>query len=200
MKLLPTFVILVSLNLENLLKIEIPDLPLVILSKIEANFQRDLQSLDIARIIIVPEQKKPSCPTDLETLITQILPQLPSYANRVMHRSNRTQRNPKLNYILQAERLEQLEPLPFEVEFQNADEIYPVFIKTSARRYEQDKLIKTKSYHWLFLRKSIQGWEFVKMFSKSNPYPRYGLYSLPGESSDSAIAQAIRLLLRDCQA
>lgn len=192
--------ILVSLNLESLLQIDILDSALMIRSKIDSDLYQEEQSIKTARIIIVPEQKNPSCPTDLETLITQILPQLPSYANRVMHRSNATKRNPKLNYIVQAERLEQLEPLPFEVEFENADEISPVFFRTLERRYEQKKLIKIQSDHWLFLRKSIQGWEFVKMFSQSNSYPQYGLYALPGESSNSAIAQAIRLLLRDCQA
>ena len=200
MKLLLTFIILVVLKLENLLQIEITDYPSIVSGEINSYFNRDKQHFKTARIIISPPKKKTSCPTDLETLIAQILPQLPSYANRVMHRSNTTKRNPKLNYIIQAERLEELEPLPFEVEFQNANEIYPVFITTWERRYEQDQLVKTNSYHWVFLRKSIQGWELDQMFSKSNSYPQYGLYSLPGESNNSAVAQAIRLLLRDCQA
>ncbi len=200
MKLLLTFIILVILKLENLFPIEITDSALIISGDINSYLSREKQPLTIARIIISPPKKNPSCPTDLETLIAQILPQLPSYANRVMHRSNTTKRNPKLNYIVKAERLEELEPLPFEVEFQNADEIYPVFLTTSERRYEQDELIKIQKDHWLFLRKSIQGWELAQMFSQSSSYPQYGLYSLPGESSNSAVAQAIRLLLRDCQA
>lgn len=160
-----------------------------------------LNALTISRTIIRPNSvNQQTCPIELQTLVDQMLPDLPSYTNRVIERRSNSREFERDTSVLIAAQLDELEPLPFNVNLDYPDETYLVYLKTWERQYDTNKIIRFQKYHWLFLRKSASGWELEKMFSKSSSYPRYGFYSLPGETSKSAIAQAIRLWLRDCQA
>lgn len=160
-----------------------------------------LNALTVSRTIIRPNSvNQQTCPVELQTLVDQMLPDLPSYTNRVIERRSNSREFERDTSVLIAGQLDELEPLPFNVNLDYPNETYLVYLKTWERQYYDNKIIRFQKYHWLFLRKSASGWELEKMFSKSSSYPRYGFYSLPGETTESAIAQAIRLWLRDCQA
>ena len=143
------------------------------------------------------------CPADLETLVDRLLQDLPSYANRVIVRSGfspKTSTPPgyALPQIILAGRPE-FEPLPLNFEDALPENASQVFITTLERQYRGEKRVEIQQYHWLFLSKTENGWELVKIVS------RYGTVAdvrpLFGQDSDkSEIAEAIRLWLRDCQA
>ena len=142
------------------------------------------------------------CPADLETLVDRLLQDLPSYANRVIVRSGfspKTSTPPgyALPQIILAGRPE-FEPLPL-----NSGEALPenssqVFITTLERQYRGGKPVEIQQYHWLFFTKTENGWELAKIVS------RFGtaadIRPLLGQDSQSEIAEAIRLWLRDCHA
>jgi hypothetical protein len=142
------------------------------------------------------------CPADLETLVDRLLQDLPSYANRVIVRSGfspKTSTPPgyALPQIILAGRPE-FEPLPL-----NSGEALPenasqVFITTLERQYRGGKPVEIQQYHWLFFTKTENGWELAKIVS------RFGnaadIRPLLGQDSESEIAEAIRLWLRDCHA
>ena len=143
------------------------------------------------------------CPADLETLVDRLLQDLPSYANRVIVRSHFSPNtNTAPGYvprqIILAGRPE-FEPLPLNFEDALPENTSQVFITTLERQYRGEKRVEIQQYHWLFLSKTENGWELVKIVS------RYGTVAdvrpLFGQDSDqSEIAEAIRLWLRDCQA
>ena len=142
------------------------------------------------------------CPADLETLVDRLLQDLPSYANRVIVRSGfspKTSTPPgyALPQIILAGRPE-FEPLPL-----NSGDALPknasqVFITTLERQYRGGKPVEIQQYHWLFFTKTENGWELAKIVS------RFGtaadIRPLLGQDSESEIAEAIRLWLRDCHA
>lgn len=155
--------------------------------------------------IILPNQESISqnrgCPVDLEKMITQLVVDLPAYANRVIQRSppnNHLQDIP--TYVITATNLP-LETLSVSEyltsDLPSGDDIYLEFIVTRERLYLNNQTMVINRYHWLFLRSTSTGWELVKMFSKSDPYPGYRILPQPWDSSKSAIAGAIRLWLRD---
>lgn len=152
----------------------------------------------VARTIIRPNSvDQQTCPIELQSLVDEMLPDLPGYANRVIQRQDRNRRD---TYILVAKQLDELESLPFNVNLENPEETYLIYLTTLERQHDHNQILRFQQFHWVFLQKTTSGWELEKIFSKANPSPRYGLYSLPGDSSKSAIAEAIRLWLRDCQA
>jgi hypothetical protein len=142
------------------------------------------------------------CPADLETLVDRLLQDLPSYANRVIVRSGfspKTSTPPgyALPQIILAGRPE-FEPLPL-----NSGEALPenasqVFITTLERQYRGGRPVEIQQYHWLFFTKTEKGWVLAKIVS------RFGtaadIRPLLGQDSQSEIAEAIRLWLRDCHA
>ncbi len=142
------------------------------------------------------------CPADLETLVDRLLQDLPSYANRVIVRSHfspnkNTPSGYALPQIILAGRPE-FEPLPLNFEEALPDNASQVFITTLERQYRGEKRVEIQQYHWLFLNKTENGWELVKIVS------RFGtaadIRPLLSQDSESEIAEAIRLWLRDCQA
>jgi len=142
------------------------------------------------------------CPADLETLVDRLLPDLPSYANRVIVRSDfspntNTPPGYALPQIILAGRPE-FEPLPLNYGDALPENASQVFITTLERQYRGEKPVEIEQYHWLFFTKTENGWELVKIVS------RFGtaadLRPLLGQDKKSEIAEAIRLWLRDCQA
>jgi hypothetical protein len=135
------------------------------------------------------------CPIDLEPLITKLLQDLPSYANRV-----RTRAGLYRNYVMFAGKPD-FQPLPVSrnPEFQ-APKTQQVFFTTLIRRYEPDRIVYHQEHHRLFLTPDASGWRFVMMYSVLAPYPASQTPPLPPRnSSEGSIAQAIRDWLRDCR-
>ncbi|MEG5018661.1 MULTISPECIES: hypothetical protein [unclassified Microcoleus] len=142
------------------------------------------------------------CPADLETLVDRLLQDLPSYANRVIVRSHfspntNTPPGYALPQIILAGRPE-FEPLPLNFEDALPENASQVFITTLERQYRGEKRVEIQQYHWLFLTKTENGWELAKLVS------RFGnaadIRPLLSQDSESEIAEAIRLWLRDCRA
>jgi len=143
------------------------------------------------------------CPADLETLVDRLLQDLPSYANRVIVRSGfapNTSTPPGYvpRQIILAGRPE-FEPLPLNFEDALPENASQVFITTLERQYRGEKRVEIQQYHWLFLTKTENGWELAKIVS------RFGTAAdirplFEQDSEKSAIAEAIRLWLRDCRA
>ncbi|MEG4075942.1 hypothetical protein QUA30_25285 [Microcoleus sp. Pol14C2] len=142
------------------------------------------------------------CAADLETLVDRLLQDLPSYANRVIVRSHfspnkNTPSGYALPQIILAGRPE-FEPLPLNSGDALPENARQVFITTLERQYRGGKPVEIEQYHWLFFTKTEKGWELAKIVS------RFGtaadIRPLLGQDSESEIAEAIRLWLRDCQA
>ncbi|MBE9097539.1 hypothetical protein [Tychonema sp. LEGE 07203] len=143
------------------------------------------------------------CPADLEALVDRLLPDLPSYANRVIVRSyfspnTNTPPGYALPQIILAGRPE-FEPLPLSSADAIPENASQVFITTLERRYRGGKRVEVQQYHWLFLAKTPKGWELVKIISRFGTAADVSPLLAP-EGETSAIAEAIRLWLRDCQA
>ncbi|MEG4046311.1 hypothetical protein [Microcoleus sp. Pol17_C1] len=143
------------------------------------------------------------CPADLETLVDRLLQDLPSYANRVIVRSGFAPNNSRaIGYvqrqIILAGRPE-FEPLPLKFKDVLPENASQVFITTLERQYRGGQRVEIQQYHWLFLTKTEKGWELVKIVSRFSRVADVRPLS-PPESEKSAIAEAIRLWLRDCHA
>jgi hypothetical protein len=152
-----------------------------------------------------------SCPQDLRALINWMLQDLPSYTNRVRQRSRLHPGSDPSGMIfsnmLVAGRAE-FDPLPLTADgltdiSASGLRLDQIFFTTLDRSYTLGKpaqLILLKSYHWLVLTPSEAGWKFVMMSTRiGHPAPEHPPLPLI-DSSDGAIAQAIKLWLRDCQA
>lgn len=142
-------------------------------------------------------------PADLEALVDRLLQDLPSYANRVIVRSGFAPNNSRaIGYvpgqIILAGRPE-FEPLPLNFEEPLPENTNQVFITTLERQYRGGKRVEIQQYHWLFLTKTEKGWELVKIVSRFGTVADVRPLS-PPEDEKSAIAEAIRLWLRDCRA
>ncbi|MEG4503713.1 hypothetical protein QUA81_26785 [Microcoleus sp. F6_B4] len=143
------------------------------------------------------------CPADLETLVDRLLQDLPSYANRSIVRSyfspnTNTRPGYALPQIILAGRPE-FEPLPLNSGDALPENASQVFITTLERQYRGGKPVEIQQYHWLFLTKTENGWELVKIVSRFGPVADVRPL-LPPEDEKSEIAEAIRLWLRDCHA
>ncbi|MCC3584014.1 MAG: hypothetical protein JGK24_01445 [Microcoleus sp. PH2017_29_MFU_D_A] len=143
------------------------------------------------------------CPADLEALVDRLLQDLPSYANRVIVRSGFAPNNSRAigdvqRQIILAGRAE-FEPLPLNFEEALPENASQVFITTLELQYRGGKRVEIQQYHWLFLAKTEKGWELVKIVSRFGTVADVSPLS-SAESEKSAIAEAIRLWLRDCHA
>lgn len=143
------------------------------------------------------------CPTDLEPLMTLLLKDLPSYANRVIARSHQFDLSVDLNtYTIVAGRPE-FQALPiargqYDPVFEDTSK--QIFFTTLERQYSQDRVVEVQNYHWLFLTQTESGWRLFTLFTSLGS-PVEGNPPLPPkESSEGVIGQAIRLWLRDCRA
>lgn len=143
------------------------------------------------------------CPDDPEVLVEQMLMSLPSYANRAIQRLQLESPVYKpQTYVLVAGRPE-FQPLPLGPGQQpaNADpDLQQVFFTTLERHYGLNEVFLLEQYHWLFLADTASGWRLAMMFSQTKVDSPQEPTSPPRESSEGAIAQAVRLWLRDCRA
>lgn len=156
-----------------------------------------------------------SCPSELESLVENMLPDLASYANRIYRRDRQQGKAYFPTYFIAAGRPE-FEPLPLapgrhssadsldngensESTNKIADDTRQVFITTLARQYLEAGAVEIQQYHWLFLTKSSDGWRLALMFSIDGSYPAGEPTSPPEESSSRVMGRAISLWLQDCR-
>lgn len=137
---------------------------------------------------------------DLPTLTTQLLRDLPSYANRASQRGRRIRRKSDVySYMLVAGRPE-FAPLPLRVgEKSTTQNIEQVFFTTLSRQYLDKQVWEFQEFHWLFLTKAANHWRLVMMFTQTGDYPQQQPPSPPRDSSNGSVAQGIKAWLRDCQ-
>ena len=148
-----------------------------------------------------------TCPADVETLTSQLIRDLPSYANRVIQRSRRLNRTvDSFSYVLVAGKPEfvplSLGPGQYSSAASVADVEPPkqVFITTLERQYLGGKAIESQHYHWLFLTQTPSGWRLALMFSRIGSSSPGRSPTPPRESSKGVIGQAVTIWLRDCRA
>ncbi|TAF06243.1 MAG: hypothetical protein EAZ77_12700 [Nostocales cyanobacterium] len=141
----------------------------------------------------------------LEGLTTRLMLDLPSYANRVTQRSRRLSRSVDIYpYILAAGKPE-FQSLPLNPGIDSfpkyeSEGVEQVFFTTLERQYINKKAVELQQFHRLFLTKTQLGWQVVMMFTQTGEYPVKPLLAPPRDSSNGAIAQAVKLWLRDCHA
>lgn len=148
-----------------------------------------------------------SCPTNVETLAKKMLIDLPHYANRVIQRARKLDREvDTYSYVLIAGKPE-FEPLELTPNQYSSvppiEEIEPpeqIFFTTLERQYINNKVEKRQNYHWLFLSETEGGWRMSMVFSRFGSNDNERPPTPPQETSNSIIGQAVRLWLRDCRA
>jgi hypothetical protein len=152
----------------------------------------------------IPELNTNQCANDLESLTSLLLDDLPSYANRVIQRSNSkySQFETIPTYLLVAGKPEfQLLPLSVNQSlFSDDDSVKQVFFTTLERQYLSDnKFVEVQNYHWLFLTKTNQGWYLVMLLSQSGNLNDTKPPSPPRDTTNGIVGQAVKLWLRDCR-
>ncbi len=148
-------------------------------------------------------QSTSTCPNNLEDLTSLLMPQLPSYANRVIQRARKLKRDYDLySYVVLAGKPE-FQPL--NLTHQEYTPVFPetsqqLFLTTLERKYIDNRLVETQNYHWIFLTHTSNGWKLVLSFSRfGSSFPNSIPYPIQ-ETTDSVIGETMRLLLRDCEA
>lgn len=147
-----------------------------------------------------------TCPSDVETLTSLMLRDLPNYANRVIQRSRPVNEDIDIDlYIIVAGRAE-FQPLTLgpgsynSVTTANVEPPQQVFFTTLERQYVEGGAIERESFHWLFLTNTDSGWRLALMFTRlGSPSPERPP-TPPRESSDGIMGRAVQLWLRDCRA
>ncbi len=145
---------------------------------------------------------RPSCPTEFEPLVSRLLRDLPAYTNRITTRL-RPANSDTHSYVILTSRPE-LEPLPLapaQITSPTSppDDPHQLFMTTLERRYHDRQVLQIQEYHWIFLTRSSSGWHLALMFSRTGSYPPGEPITPPRDSSQGAIAQAIRTWLVDCR-
>ncbi|MFQ4139720.1 hypothetical protein PGN35_025750 [Nodosilinea sp. PGN35] len=157
------------------------------------------------------------CPNDPQVLATQLLADLPSYANRVSSRNldlSTAAPRPGTTVLVASAPdltpldLSQLSPGGSAAGFglEPGAELQQVFFTTLERQYWQGQSVSLQHHHWLFLAPTQEGWYMALLFSSlssyrdGGPLPAGRPPTPPQESSDGIVGQAIRLWLRDCRA
>lgn len=160
--------------------------------------QSKLLELPVEVSLIQPTDAFQGCFVTVDPIISPLIQALPGYTNRVLQRSPEVGLGEKSSYMILAQSLTQA-PFSLKTELVDKENLSSVYIMTLERRYRNQIAINVKRYHWLFLDHTTNGWEVVKLFSQSDSYPGYKLFPEPMDTTKGAMAEAIRLWLRDCQ-
>lgn len=145
---------------------------------------------------------------NLELITTNLMRDLPSYANRAAQRARRLTRiGETFGYMLTAGRPE-FKPLPLNpnVTSENtaktlSEGVEQIFFTTLERRYIAKQAVELQEFHWLLVTKTSTGWRKVMMFTQTGSFPvSKQVPSPPRDSSDGVVGQAVDAWLRDCQA
>ncbi|MDJ0680069.1 MAG: hypothetical protein QNJ18_09440 [Xenococcaceae cyanobacterium MO_167.B52] len=176
-----------------------------------SNWDKGQRTKDNVRI---KERKKPNnrksavcLEGNIETLMTELLRNLPSYANRASQRARRLSRTTQTySYMLMAGKPEFV-PLPTNPVEDTGNtskkskdkDVKQVFFTTLERQYIKGKPIQSQQFHWLFLTKTENAWQMVMMFTQTGSYPKSKPPTPPRDSSNGVVGQAIQTWLRDCR-
>lgn len=165
------------------------------------------QSVSIAHQSNAPVFIRPdaTCPTELDALISLLLRDLPSYANRVSQRAyiedfRITEDIPGTIILAGRPEYQPIELPAREYTAAEADATSQVFFTTLERQYASDEIVDLQHYYWLFLTQTETGWRFVLLFSSLGEDPAGQPPTPPKDATQGVVARAIRLWLRDCQA
>jgi len=147
------------------------------------------------------------CPADLETLISLMVRDLPSYANRVIQKARRLDATvDNYSYVIVAGN-PVFEPLPlgpnqlpFNSEEAADESVRQVFLTTLERKYIGGKAVEFQNFHRLFLTQTPEGWRLALIFTQIGSSEAGQPPTPPRESSNGVVGQAIITWLRDCRA
>jgi hypothetical protein len=144
------------------------------------------------------------CPTNLPSLTTLLLRDLPSYANRATQRRRRKVKDLNYSSYLLAGQPD-LNPIAIaNPEYSPAFPQSPpqqLFISTLEKQFQSNEITELQKFHWLFLTYSNKGsWNLALMYSRlSKNTPDSTL--LPSiDSSQTPLGEAVSIWLRDCRA
>ncbi len=151
------------------------------------------------------------CPAAVQVLVSQLLRDLPSYANRVASRNLDLSRRP-LDPITTVLVVSPPDFTPIDLTELSAPgpgqqhdaALEQVFFTTLERQFRQNRVVSLQHHHWLFLTQSPEGWRMALLYSSLGTLPENSATGRPPtpprESSDGIVGQAVRLWLRDCRA
>jgi hypothetical protein len=163
--------------------------------------------VDVSKQNLETKQGSLCSQQSIEFITTNLLRDLPSYANRASQRARRlTRRGDTFSYMLAAGRPE-FTPLPLNTNVASdttktlSEGVEQIFFTTLERTYIAKKAVELQQFHWLLLTNTSSGWRKVMMFTQTGTFPvSKQVPSPPRDSSDGVVAQAIDAWLRDCQA
>lgn len=149
-----------------------------------------------------------TCPKDLEELTNLLLQDLPSYANRILHRSKKTDLGSLVQtYVIIGGRAE-FKPLPLRQSPSQYQAVFSqaqpqIFFTTFERQYSNQKLVRLQNYNWLFLVPTEKGWRLVMSLSQLASLEPNQLNDPPLppiDTTNGVVGQVVKLWLRDCEA
>ncbi len=153
------------------------------------------------RVVPIVAASSATCPAKLEDLTTLLVRDLPSYGNRLIQR-RRKRTDPVYSSIVS---VGAPEFKPLEIASREYPLQFPqaapkqVFITTLERQYTGIRAAELQQFHWLFMVQTRLGWRLVNIYSSTGGTPRGNTpVSPPVESSNTTVAEAIRLWLNDC--
>ncbi|MDJ1170242.1 hypothetical protein PMG71_12450 [Roseofilum sp. BLCC_M154] len=136
-----------------------------------------------------------SCGEDFEQLIEEMVRDFTGYANRVMQRHRDRFKPYPIPSVITVGKPD-FDPLPLPFGAEIPENSRQVFLTALERTYQGLTIVDREVYYWLFLTETEGGWELVLLLSAVTDGER--LVRLP-ESREGAIAEAVRLWLRDYQ-
>ncbi len=126
---------------------------------------------------------------------------LPSYVNRLIQQ--RRKRTDEVYSSIVTASVPELQPI--EIVSREYPPHFPqaaptqVFISTLERQYTGIKSAQLQQFHWLFIAKTRLGWRLVSIYSRTSGFPSVdAAITPPIESSNTTVAEAIRIWLHDC--
>lgn len=149
-----------------------------------------------------------TCPKDTKELANLLLQDLPNYANRILHRSKKTDLGSLVQTYVIVSGQGETQPLPLRQSPSQYKAVFgevqpQIFFTTYERQYSNQKLVRFHNYNWLFLVPTEKGWRLVMSLSQlaslkptqpnDPPLP-------PIDTTNGVVGQAVQLWLRDCEA
>jgi hypothetical protein len=146
-----------------------------------------------------PDSKlRNQCPTELEPLVMRMVQDLPSYANRANIKGKTRSQLAMLNHVVTA-RQPEFEPIDLPSSRPDPS-LRQVFITTLEHQTISGQRVQFQQYHWLFLVRTRLGWRLSQSFSRSRLHGKSAALTELRESQQGAVAQGVKVWLRDCEA
>jgi len=165
------------------------------------------------------------CSVFFRPLIQELLPSLPSYTNRTWIRNQGQiisvgplglplEPQPSLDYpyvvAVGKPDFRGIPLEPWQQQYPHLDfgslvalpSVQQVFLTSLERRYQGGSVTQVQVFHWLFFQRDSQNrWQLLRKFSVSGGYPQAAddPSRIPQDSSQDALAQALRQQLQACQ-